>query len=173
MPYIDKNTKKWVGEFQVGGKPHIELRKRKKGFPTKEAAKEWEEAEREAYLNPPDPNVLTNLKPCVSKYLRFCEKRTQQNTCHYKTAIYVQMFQFWHHDPAIEELTPLHFSDFLDHIYDAKNGATANRYLREINSLLNWCVENRLLSGNPTATLEKYYAEPFKKYVPLQKILIW
>ena len=149
MPYIDKNTKKWVGEFQVGGKPHIELRKRKKGFSTKEAAKEWEEAEREAYLNPPDPNVLI-LNTCG-----FCEKRTKQNTCRYKTAIYIQMFQFWHHDPAIEELTPLLFSDFLDHIYDAKSGATANRYLWEINSLLNWCVENRLLSKNPATTLEK------------------
>lgn len=168
MPYRERQTEKWIGEFQIGTKPD-HRRYRKKGFESEEDALEWEVSEKDLILNPPDPTISVSLNPCLIKYLRFCEKRWKLNTYRNKASIFIQMFEFWEEDPLLEDLKPLLFTDYLDHIFETKGGTTANRYLREINTGMNWCIENELLGNNPAGSIKNYAAEPFKKYVPPAK----
>ncbi|MBI9088083.1 MAG: tyrosine-type recombinase/integrase [Desulfobacterium sp.] len=76
------------------------------------------------------------------------------------------MIEFWGEDPLLNELHPKLFISFLDHVFTAKGGHTANRYLREINSLFKWLINQEYTDANPSAKIEEYSAEPFKKYVP-------
>jgi len=165
MPYRDGEN--WTGQVQIGTRPNIEFRKRKRGFKTKRAAAEWEKRIKEEFLIPPTEELaVSSISKGSLEYIKYCSKRTKVNTYRQKIAIYTQMIEFWNEDPPIVELHSKLFLNFLDHIFETKGGTTANRYLREINSLLKWLIEQEYASVNLAARIQKYKTDPFRKYVP-------
>jgi len=160
MPTMDKKAGYWVGRVRVSGYPT----RKKRGFKTKAAAAKWERQEKERLRRPLTVGVFSMA--CGS-YIKYCERRYQLNTYRQKASLCKRLISFLGHDPALDKITTLMISDYLDSRFDAHNGKTANRDLREIKTLFNWLNKTGHYEGpNPARAIERYAEEEFIKYMP-------
>jgi integrase len=169
MPTKDKQRGTWIGRVQKAGF----MPKKKRGFKTRIEAVKWEIEETNRLLNP-DPIRIT-FSQSSNDYLAWVERRREQNTFRYKLHIIKSFLKHLGADIAVEDITSQTIEEFLDTIFEASSGKTANRYLRELKTFFNWAVHRDAAQTNPCRPIELYKEDPFIKYVPpvedLNKVL--
>lgn len=163
MPIQDKIRKTWIGRVRLSGFPV----KTKRGFKTKTAAKEWERKEKIRLTNP--AKIPLTFSKASTEYLLYCQRRQQKNTYRQKAFIIKSLIQYWREDKTLNEIQSMEIEKYLDARFENVSGKSANRDLREINTLFNWLVKNKFTDVNPVTAIEKYKEEPFIKYVPPQE----
>ena len=161
MPTFRKMDRTWSGRIRLTGCPE----RTKYGFKTKTAAKEWERQEKER-LKIPEVIRLTFSTGCTL-YLDFCKKRFQKNTWRQKAHIIRGFIFSMGCDSLIDEIRPVHIRTYLDTQFDNGTGKTANRHLREINTIFNWLISEDIIMLNPAKSILRYSEEQYIKYVPL------
>ena len=83
-----------------------------------------------------------------------------------KAFVYRKFLTFFNEDPPADSITKQTFIEYLK-FRGAKNGnCAANRDLKELKALFNWCISQELLFKNPCINIQKYPEEPKAKYVP-------
>jgi len=99
----------------------------------------------------------------------YCQKRQQKNTYRQKTFIIKSLIESWGEDKPISDIKPLDIEEYLDLRFETVSGKSANRDLREINTLFNWLIRKKYIIENPATSIERYKEESFLKYVPPQE----
>jgi integrase len=170
MPILDKKRKTWTGRVRISGFPVTT----KRGFITKTAAKEWERKEKIKLTNPQETPL--SFSQASTDYLLYCQKRQQKNTYRQKAFIIKSLIESWGEDKAVSDIKPLDIEEYLDLRFEMVSGKSANRDLREINTLFNWLIRKKYILENPATSIERYKEKSFSKYVPpredLNKVML-
>ena len=127
MPYKEAGT--WTGVIQKVGLP----RKKKRGFQTKSAAKEWERITLEEIMKPKE--TLITFSQCATEYLKYYEMRATKNTFNYKKKTVKDFLKSIGTDVNILTLTQTHLESYLDLLYESTGGKKSNREMRELRTL--------------------------------------
>jgi site-specific recombinase XerD len=160
MPTRDKKRGTWTGRVQKAGLPP----KKKRGFTTKKAAKDWEIKTIDLMENP--PKIHLTFSQCCSEFLLFSKRHNKIHTTNSKRKIIMGLLKSLGYDPEINQITNLDIETYTDKVYDESGGKCANRYLRELKTAFNWMATRGHIEKNPCNTVQKYKEEQFKKYVP-------
>lgn len=109
-----------------------------------------------------------------NEYLTWCQKHGYvDGTIVTKSQIVRDFLSSLGEDPVLDDID----TDTIESYLDSKpTGKTANRHLRELNTLFNWFVKNKLIDDNPCVGIEKYRTEKYYPYVPppedINKVLL-
>lgn len=158
MPYKEAGT--WTGVIQKVGLP----RKKKRGFQTKSAAKEWERITLEKIMKPKEIPII--FSQCSTEYLKYYEMRAAKNTFNYKKKTIKDFLKYIGTDVNIQTLNKTDLERYLDFVYESTGGKKSNREMRELRTLFNWFKQRGYLSHNPATEIESYKEDIFIKYVP-------
>jgi integrase len=160
----NKKRKTWVAKFKFQGKQY-----KKEGFKTRSEAQEWEVQKRKELKSPPEyepePIRLT-FSEISTKYLEDCQARFQKNTCRQKAFVYRNLLSFINKDPPADSITKQTFREYLVYRMAKDGNCAANRDLKEIKALYNWCIRNEILLQNPCINIQNYPENPKERYVP-------
>jgi site-specific recombinase XerD len=160
--WLDEKTKKYRAKFMLDGKTYW-----KKGFKTKQAAKDWEADERKKIKNPPPPMIdIISFVTLSDRYLDHCQARMQKNTWRAKAHYYSKLLEFMNGDFPAEELTKIQALDFLEQTLRKEGSKVANRHLKDLKALYGWGFLNDLVKTNPCKTIEPFPEAKSVKYVP-------
>ena len=110
----------WFARFMMDGQIY-----KKEGFTTKSDAAEWEENERYRIKHPeqptPEMTPLTFAKVSNEYLSTYSSDFHQKNTFRQKVFVFRTFITFFQEDPAIEELTPSDFTNYLKARKDAND----------------------------------------------------
>lgn len=141
----------------------------KKGFKSKIEALKREAEERRRLENPePEKTPLISVEACANKYLEFCSAgRMQLNTYRAKAKYYAD-FIAWlgSGDIPAEEISKIQILSYLDEVQKTQGSISANRHLKDLKALWNWCYLNDLVQEHPLKAIQPYPEEPKVKYIP-------
>jgi integrase len=173
MPTWDKRTKSYVGRVRITGHPQ----KTQAGFPTKDAARLWELNVKHALKNSlpvPSPEIRLTFASASDEYLAWCQTHGYvDGTIITKSQIVRDFLSFLASDPILDDVD----TDIIEFYLASKpKSKTANRHLRELTTLFNWFVKNRMCDHNPCVGVEKYRTTKYYPYVPppedINKVLL-
>ena len=161
----NKKTKKWTYEFQYQGR-----RYKKEGFKDRASALSAENAKRKELKAKRNKIPIGSWVDVVTRYLDHCQLYMQKNTWRQKAHVYRSFIQSLGPkvNPPFTSITKQMVTDYLTTVCQAKNAKTANRHLRDLNSLFNWARQE--ITGpefeSPSAKILKFPEEPFRRYIP-------
>jgi len=156
----------------------------KRGFATKEKAKEWVVGEKrrlkDLAANPEKPRQDVLMFSLASEmYLEDCAARYQPNTVAEKFSHVKTFIRWMGHDIPISEIGPITAQDFaaahLKSVQDQANeeggqqvdaNKNVNRIIRNLKALWNWHNKRRHIGQNPFASVEPYPEDTPLRYVP-------
>jgi hypothetical protein len=131
----NQKQKSWVAKFQYQNRQY-----KKEGFQTRQKAREWEMQKRNELKNPPSPETIRLTFSQVSTmYLEDCEARFQKNTVRQKAFVCRNFLSFLNDDPGADLINKQVVLDYLNSRRAKKGNCAANRDLKELKALLNWC----------------------------------
>lgn len=155
-----KKTGRWTTKFKKDGRQYF-----KRGFKTRTDAQAWETDKRREL-----ETVAEQSAPLWSEvaegYITYCKGRLQKNTWRQKIFIFKKFLRHNGNDPEIDQISAQDIIDYLEIRKREDGPKAANRDLREINALFNWCNRHKLRLLNPGATITKYTEDPHIKYIP-------
>lgn len=168
--FRDKRTGGWMVKFLHQGKQI-----QKKGFETREKAKEWEVDEKRRLRTPATSSI--SLSTLVSRYIAYTKARMQKNTWRAKLHYYRQLIgAIGDENIPIEGITKIRLHDFLEQVCANEGNKVANRHLKDFKALWNWGVLNDMVTTNPCKTIQPFPEEKTVKYVPppedISKVLL-
>jgi integrase len=187
---IWKNHKRgvWITKFY-----YQNCQYKKEGFQTRSEAQAWEvEKKKELKMPPKSEMIRLSFSQISTMYLEDCKARFQKNTWRQKAFVYRNFLTFFRADPFVDDLKKQDFTEYLKYRREApenteqstdekkrkmKHGnIVANRDLKELKSLFNWCVRNEIVLKNPCMNMECYPETTTQKYVPpaedINKVLL-
>lgn len=152
---LKSSETRYIGYFKMDG---VQYQKR---FPTRAEAAEWvvDEKRRLKFMS----QSLTYLQ-ASDEYLQDCERRIAANTFQEKQRHLREFAKFMQSDFCMEETTVDEARLFLNAIQQEKGSKSANRRLRTLKALWNWCKHN--VPENPWREVRQFPEEEFVKYVP-------
>ena len=136
---------------------------------TKTDGKTWEvETKRRLQQSEAQESVLM-FSAASDRYLKDCEARMQPGTVREKFKHLTEFAAFMAEkngggDFPAAGVTVAHGKAFVGHIREQHNNKSANRRLRTVKALWNWCREE--LPFNPFRAIPMYPEDGFTKYVP-------
>ena len=180
----DQKRKVWIAKFQYQKKQY-----KKEGFQSRSKALAWVVEKRAELKNPPLPlPIRLTFSQVSTMYLEDCQARFQKNTWRQKAFVYRNFLTFINDNPEAESITKQTFTAYLKlrkeqkdksdrRAEKAENGVcVANRDLKELKAVYNWCIRQELLLRNPCHNIESYPEQPKVKYVPpaedINKVLL-
>lgn len=101
-----------------------------------------------------------------NEYLTNAEGRKGKGTIQTKKNVIRHFVKHLGGDITVNEITRQYITDFMRVIYEEKGAKSANRYLRELSSIVNYGINQNYLSVNPCRGIEKYSEEESERYVP-------
>ena len=139
-------------------------RRYQRRFESRTEAREWEidEKRRLKELS----QGLTYSQAC-NDYLQDYKNRITSNTFQEKMRHLREFAKFAQSDFCMEWLTVDIARKFLNNVQQEKGNKSANRRLRTLKALWNWCKHN--VSGNPWREVKQFPEEEFTKYVPSEE----
>jgi len=157
MPSKDKIRGTWIGRVEIKGHPV----QKKRGFPTKTAAAEWERQTKLDLQRADDP--VYSFFQAADLWLESSLKRCSAKTCRYKANVINYILTFWgKKDKPLKKVTTLDIENYLNSL----SGKTANRHKRELNTFFIYALKRGICDHNPVAVIDRYHEEQFKRYVP-------
>jgi integrase len=109
-------------------------------------------------------------------YLEDCKARFQKNTWRQKAFVYRNILTFISDDPIAEDIPKQTLVEYLKYRRHDDGNCAANRDLKELKALYNWCIRQELLMKNPCNNIESYPEQTKAKYVPpaedINKVLL-
>jgi integrase len=99
-------------------------------------------------------------------YLEDCEARFQKNTWRQKAFVYRNFLSFINEDPPADSISKQTFQEYLVCRTTIDGNCAANRDLKELKALYNWCIRQGLPLQNPCINIQKYPEERKDRYVP-------
>lgn len=158
--FRDKRTGGWMVKFLHQGEQIP-----KKGFATKDEARQWEAAEKKRLQTPLAASI--SLNSLVTRYIAYTKPRMQKNTWRAKLHYYQQLIgALGNEDIPAESITKIQLHDFLEQVAENEGNKVANRHLKDFKALWNWGNLNDLLKINPAKTIQAFPEEKSVKYVP-------
>jgi len=158
----DKKAGKWVTKFQFNKKSH-----RKKGFKTRNKAREWETKERERLTELANQSDSPHFGDLADEYISHCQTRMQKNTWRQKHFVYKSFLTYIEGDRPAREVTTKQITDYLKNRVTKDGKKIANRDLREIKALYNWGINQEILEvKNPCRKIDDFAEDPYVPYVP-------
>lgn len=158
----DKKTGKWTAKFQFNNGTH-----RKKGFRTRNKAREWETTERERLKKLAHQSGSLHFGDLADEYISHCQARMQRNTWRQKHFVYKSFLVFVEGDRPVEEITTKQIADYLKNRALKEGNKAANRDLKEIKALYNWGLKQEILDiKNPCNKIDDFPEAPYIPYVP-------
>ena len=161
----DKKAGKWIAKFQFNNKTC-----RKRGFKTRNKAREWETGERERLRKLAYQSDSLHFGDLADEYISHCQARMQKNTLRQKHFVYKSFLTFIEGDRQIAEVTTKQIADYLrDRSVQGGNKA-ANRDLRDIKAMYNWGIKQEIIDiKNPCRKIENFPEDLYIPYVPPQE----
>jgi len=160
----DPKRKVWIAKFKFQGRQY-----KKEGFKTRPKALEWEVQKRDELKNPSEPEpelVRFTFSQVSTDYLEDCQARFQKNTWRQKAFVYRNFLSFVNEDPLADSITKQTFIEYLKFRRAKGGNCVANRNLKELKALYNWCIRQELFLQNPCINIQRYPEKPKVRYVP-------
>lgn len=160
----NKKQGTWRVRFQHQGK-----RYEADGFAKKEDGKVWEVEEKKRLRAPaPSTTYTISFAEAATRYISDCEARMAKNTWRAKLSYYRKFIKFAGKETALHSVTSTQINDFILGIKKEEGSKNANRHLKDLKALFNWCLrrEEMDISRNPCLFVEPLAEDPFVKYVP-------
>lgn len=158
--FRDKRTGGWMVKFLHQGEQVP-----KKGFATKDEARQWEVDEKKRLRTPKAASI--SLSSLVNRYIAYTKPRMQKNTWRAKLHYYQQLIgALGDEDVPVASITKIQLHDFLEQVCAEEGNKVANRHLKDFKALWNWGNLNDLLKTNPCKTIQSFPEEKSVKYVP-------
>lgn len=165
-----RRTGRWTAKFTRDGQLYY-----KRGFRTKTDAQAWE-ADTRRGLEAVAARTVPLLSEVFEEYIIYCKGRLQKNTWRQKIFVSIKLLSHIGDDPEIDRVTSQIILDYLEARKNDDGPKAANRDLREIGAMFNWCNRHKVRLLNPCTTIDKYTENPFIKYVPpkedINKVLL-
>ena len=153
---LKNGEKRYEAYFNLEG---IRYQKR---FATKAEAREWEIYEKRRLK---DLSQGLTFSQASDEYLQDCQKRISANAFQEKFrhlrefATFMQLSDF-----CMEQVTVDEARHFMNFTQEARGNKSANRRLRTLKALWNWC--RHTVPVNPWREVKQFPEEEFVKYVP-------
>lgn len=132
-----------------------------KRFATRQEAREWEVDEKRRLQ---EISQSLSYSQASDDYLQDCEKRISSNALQEKLRHLREFAKFMQDDFCMEQLTVNEARIFMNVIQQEKGNKSANRRLRTLKALWNWCKHD--VKENPWREVRQFPEEEFVKYVP-------
>lgn len=160
MPY--KRGTKWLGQVLVKNGKF-----RRRTFPTKKAAIEWEVEERKRVEDPiqaETPSVC--LIDWATQYLAFAQSKFVRKTCDEKHYVLKRFLKHQDGMLSVDELTPGKVLNYLQGQAVARSGHAANNERKNLVAAWNWGIKYMELPSPNPCLVDRFPEQRHDRYVP-------